>query len=307
MNRPLTAALVALVLAGCATAPDRPSAAQAATEAPKRAFIERSLVIAPETLGEFRLAGMDDFPDQPQAGVALQFAHRDFPDVVISLFVYPVGRTDREAALEGGMAQFRQELDMLAAQGRYTDVVYGDETVFDLDTVDVDGHAGIPAKAPEAPEPGKPVTSEEKVLALVAEIDSAMDSSLGKRLPLRFARDGSPADSATFMFYRGLHLYKGRVSASAGALAADSFERFANHAMTKIVPAVQVRNTGGCGQTTITVDSGAGEQQQQEQLMRGIIESARRSEDESCAPALDRTVPPGHRAIELVYPPSIWN
>ncbi|GGA87187.1 hypothetical protein GCM10011521_27020 [Arenimonas soli] len=307
MNRPLTAALAAFVLAGCATVPDRQSAADTTAEAPKRAFIERSLVVAPESLGEFRLAGMDDFPDQPQAGVALQFNHPDFPDVVISLFVYPVGRVDRETALEQGMEQFRRELAMLSAQGHYADVAYGDETAFDLDAVAQDGQAVVPDLPPEVPETDKPASSEERFLALVAEIEPGMDTTLGRRLPLRFTRDGRPTDSATFMFYRGLHLYKGRVSAAAGALPADSFERFANHAMTRIVPAVQVRNTGGCDQTSITIDSQAGEEQQQEQLMRGIIESARRNEDEKCKPVLDKSVPAGHRAIELVYPASMWN
>jgi len=72
MNGFTTAAMAALslVLAGCATTSGTGAVAQAADaeEAPARPFIERSLVLAPESVGEFRLADINNYPDHPASG-----------------------------------------------------------------------------------------------------------------------------------------------------------------------------------------------------------------------------------------------
>ena len=90
-------------------------------------------------------------------------------------------------------------------------------------------------------------------------------------------------------------------------MPADSLDRFANHAISRLVPAVQVRSTGKCVETTITVDPDAGESEMQLQLMRGAAESLTRTGNEDCREQLDTTVPAGHRGILIEYPASMWN
>ena len=307
MPRIAASLVIALAVAACATAPTPREAANPSPQTPARPFIERSLVIAPETVGGFRLTNMNDYPGRPDSGVGLRYAHPDFPDVRVDLFVYPMGRAPHDDALRGGMDQLRGELAAIVEQGRYAKLEYGQETAFDLDAVSADGEqaAAPPAPAPTV-EPESDDPDEQAILALVAGTEAAMDTSRGLRLPLRFEHDGAPVDSLAFLFYRGLYLYKGRISTSPQAMPADSFDRFANHAMATLMPAVQVRSTGGCAGSTIFLDPDAGPEQMQKQLLRGVTESVAREKAENCAAELDTTVPPGHRALELAYPPEMW-
>lgn len=316
MNGFTTAAMAAfsLVLAGCATASgvDAPSASSdetaEAAEAPARPFIERSLVLAPESVGAFRLKDINNYPDHPASGAGLRYVHDDFPDVLVNLFVYPVGRVDRTAALDHGMGQLRDELAAISAQGRYRDLAYGPEIEFDLDGVADDGRVMPPGPA----QPGEgdggdgDADAEAEILAIAAQVEAAMDTSLGRRLSLSFSRDDGPVNSAAFLFYRGLYLYKGRISAPATAMPAESFDRFANRAMALIVPAVRVRSTGGCANLAVNVDPDGDSEEMQRQLIRGMVESHTRQKNENCKPAWDPAVPEGHRSQLLVYPASMW-
>lgn len=305
-------AVLSLVLAGCATgsgagasSADAAKAAEAA-EAPARPFIERSLVLAPESVGEFRLKDINDYPDHPASGAGLRYVHDDFPDVLVNLFVYPVGRVDRTVALDHGMSQLRDELAAISAQGRYRDLDYGQEVEFDLDDVAGDGRL-MPSgqEKPGEVDAGEGDT-EAEFLAIAAQVEAAMDTSVGRRLSLSFSRDDGPMNSAAFLFYRGLYLYKGRISAPATAMPAENFDRFANRAMALIAPAVRVRSTGGCANLAVNVDPKAGSEEMQRQLIRGMVASNARAENENCKAAWDPAVPEGHRSQLLVYPASMW-
>ena len=304
MNRPLIAAFVFLALAGCATTPAQREEVATPAEAAGRAFMESSLVLVPESVGEFRLVSSNDYPGHPEWGAGMRYAHPDFPDVLVDLYVYPVGRADRGDALDSGMGQLRDELSAMTDQGRYTDMAYGDEVDFNLASVAADGRIDLAGSGPE--QAAAPRTDEQEILAAIAGVEASLDPAVGRKLPLRFARDGEPLDSVAYLFYRGLFLYKGRISTSARAMPQDSFDRFANHAMARLVPAVAVRSTGGCHQTTISVNPDASPEQVQRQLMLGAAESLARSENEGCSEKLDPTVPWGHRGIRMEFPPSMW-
>lgn len=306
MQKPLLAISAALLLAGCATMPNRDESAAAVEEVDKRPFIERSLVLVPEQVGEFRLGLAEDYPGRPEMGAGMRFEHPDFPDVLINLFVYPIGRIGRDTALDQGMSDFRAELSAVAEQGRYTDLVIGEEVAFNLDAVAADGQALPATTVPPPGEAKAPGTYEEKMLAAVEAAEAALDPAIGRKLPIRMVREGEPLDSAAFLFYRGLYLYKGRISASAKAMPPENFHRFANHAMARLVPAVNVRSTGGCHSTTILLDPDATPAQMQQQLAVGAARSLAQSRNENCEAQLDTAVPPGHRAIALEYPPSMW-
>lgn len=311
MNGLATAAVAALTLAlaGCATGSGAGTASAAPAnveEAPARPFIERSMVLAPESVGAFGLADIKNYPDHPASGAGMRYVHGDFPDVLVDLFVYPVGRVDRKAALDHGMSQLRDELSVMSDQGRYRDLDLGTEVDFDLDDVDEDGQLARPDQAPAAgDEPGED-NLEAEFQAIAAAVEAGMDTSMGRRLALRFTREDGPVNSVAFMFYRGLYLYKGRISAPATAMPGESLDRFANRAMALIVPAVRVRSTGGCANLSVSVNPDAGSEELTRQLMHGLVESTTRAEQEDCAAELDPAVPEGHRSQALVYPPSMW-
>ena len=95
MTRPLIAALVCLFLVACATTPaPRDDVAPSPAKA-KRAFVESSLVLVPESVGDFALDSATDYPGHPEWGVGIRYANPDFPDVRVDLYVYPIGRVER--------------------------------------------------------------------------------------------------------------------------------------------------------------------------------------------------------------------
>ena len=250
-----------------------------AAVAEARPFIERSLVIAPEHIDGFSMVHMRDFQGRPDAGVGLRYQHDELPEVLIDLFIYPVGRLERERALEHGMRTTRQEINATAERGAYSALEFDDEQAFDLRTLAVDGSAG----AVGAPGP-----------------------DVGRRQFFRYSREEGPADSLIFMFHRGLFLAKGRASALPEVVPKEIFDRVANLAMAAIVPAIEVRSTGGCSARTIDVDATLEGEALQAQLMNRLLESQRQAEEENCLPTLDETVPAGRRGQLLVFPPSLW-
>ncbi|ODS62563.1 MAG: hypothetical protein ABS41_09435 [Arenimonas sp. SCN 70-307] len=277
MKKALLAFVAACTVAACAGTPTRP--VEQAAAAPQRPFIERSLVLAPERVGAFTLVGMGDFEGAPQAGASVRYRHDDVPEVVLDVFVYPVGRMDRGEALDYGMRTTRADIDRAAAQGAYSDVEYADEQAFDLGTVDEDGSAGPVGK--DGPD-------------------------LGRRQALRYVRKEGPMDSLIFMFHRGLFLHKGRLSALPKRVPQENFDRFANHAMATLVPAIEVRSTGGCTSHDIYVDPKLDGEAMQAQLLAGVERTARLQKEENCAGELDTSVPGGMRGQLLVFPPEMW-
>lgn len=268
--------LALAVLAGPAAVAAGPE--QAAGE-PARAFIERSLVLAPERVGAFTLVQMRDFPGQPEAGVNVRYLHDDFPEAVIDLFVYPMGRVEREQVLAQEMQDTRDNIKASVEGGGHGIVEFDQQVAFDLRAVAPDGSAG----APGAPGPG-----------------------LGLRQSVRYLREDGTVNSLAYLFQRGLFVAKGRVSAHGGQVPKETFDRLANHAMATLVPVIEVRSTGGCSARTIGIDATLEGEALQAQLMERLLENQRQAEQENCAPTLDETVPAGRRGQVLVFPPELW-
>lgn len=276
MKHAVLAIAATFTLAACAGAPPRPAPTASEEERP---FIERSLVLAPERAGQFSLVRVYDFEGRPDAGVGLRYQHADVPEMVLDLFVFPVGRLPSERALDLGMESTRADLAGTVAQGAYSDIVYDDEVAFDLATVDADGSAG------PVGEPGP---------------------TLGRRQAFRYVRAEGPMDSLIFMFHRGLFLTKGRASVLPKRLPRDSFDRLANHAMATIVPLIEVRSTGGCAEQTIEIDPDLPAEDFQAQLLAKMEDTVRQAKEEGCVKTLDEAVPPGMRGQLLAFPPDMW-
>lgn len=298
------AALLALAIgsaggamAQAAPATDADPAHGGSDAAPARPFIERSLVIVPEQAGKFVLQGMKDFPGQPGAGIHVRYRHEDVPGVRLDLFVYPAGRVEPERVLDSAMVELRQSLQHAVDKGSYSNLEIIAEGPFDLRRVDSDGSL-LPEG--EAPAPGQEIDPA----ALLAEVAGIADYRLGRRLEARLSMGDEALDSRGYVFYRGLYLVKGRVSASAKVLPGEALDRFAHHAMATLVPVMATRSTGGCHHSEIVIDPDAPDVA--DVLREKLVASSARAEQEQCAPALDETIPEGHRAMPLVYPPDAW-
>jgi len=266
----------------------------------ERAFIERSLLLAPEAVGDFVLANANDYPGDPGSGVGLRYSHPDFPEARIDLFVYPIGRDVRDVAVARGIAEVRTSVEAAVEKGSYSDLVFGEEIDFDLRRVDIDG-ALLPAPAAAGSPAGDDLDSQ--VLRGIAEVDQAIEPALGRRLDMQLKMGESHQNSRGFMFYRGLYLYKGRISAPPTLLPGESFDRFTNHAMAVLVPAIQVRSTGACHASNILLDP---DKPDAVDFARQAKRAERRKALEQCAESLDETVPDGYRAVALEFDPAMW-
>lgn len=273
-----------------------------AKKPPARPFIERSLVIAPEQVGKFKLYGMTDFPGNPGAGISMRYQHEDFPTVRIDIFVYPAGRVDRDRALDSGMNEVRATLEHAVSQGKYSDLSIGSRAPFDLRQVEADG--SMKPEEPSMPSEGDGAEATDAESA-IADARAAQDYRRGLRMTARLTIQDEPQNSLAFLFYRGLYLVKGRISTSPTLLPDEAFDRFANHAMASLVPVIATRSTGGCSQRDLLL---ADEDFKSRAILAGNLASASEvSAQEACKPALDETLPAGHRAMPLVYDPEMWD
>ncbi|MCX7033220.1 MAG: hypothetical protein NT046_04505 [Arenimonas sp.] len=269
-----------------------------ANKAPARPFIERSLVIAPEQVGKFKLYSMNDYPGQPGAGIQVRYQHEDFPDVRVDLFVYPAGRVERAEALDSAMRDLRQSLEYAVEKGSYSNLEFGRDGEFDLRRVDSDGSLRAPEEK-AAPDPDKPDLD-----AVLAAVSNKEDYRVGRLLEARLSMGDEAMESHGYLFYRGLYLVKGRISATALTLPGESFVRFTQLAMATLVPAVTTRSTGSCFKKEILVDPDA--EDASENLAKQLVVSLARDKQEQCAEIMDETIPAGHRAMPLIYPAGSW-
>lgn len=267
-----------------------------AKKEPTRPFIERSLVIAPEQVGKFKLYSMNDYPGDPSSGIQVRYQHEDFPNVRVDLFVYPAGRVDRGPLLDRAMGEMRQSLEYAVEKGSYSNLTIGKTGEFDLRRVDSDGSL--------LPPDAKPAAETEDLDAVLAAVSDQQDYRVGRQLEARLTMGNEAMDSRGYLFYRGLYLVKGRISAPAISLPGESFERFTQLAMATLVPAISTRSTGGCFSNEIRVD--ADDANAGENLAKQLVVAAARQEHEQCAASLEETIPSGHRAMPLVYGPEMW-
>lgn len=300
---PMYCAVLLSALACCpagASGPGRPSDGEppAGVREPERTprpFIERSLVLAPERVGDFTLLSASDYPGQPQSGVGLRYRHADLPEVRLDLFVYPAGRVARDRALADAMTEVRASIEHARDQGKYSALAFGEETGFDLRRVDAaDGSLRVDGGAGEG-------RDEPADLAIRLAAAAEGRSGIGRRLGIRMTFDGKSENSLAFVFYRGLFLYKGRVSVSPKYVAEENFERVAQLAMAQLVPAIKVRSTGGCAATTVTVDPGG-----DEALALSLAAALADVAEEECADTLDESVPEGQKGLLLTFDPAMW-
>ncbi|WKE65180.1 hypothetical protein PVT67_16175 [Gallaecimonas kandeliae] len=111
MNKTLAIALLSLLLAACAGTPKRPLGASDYDHDLK----------APQSTEDFVLTEKKVF-DQPELGVMLRYANKDFPEDNISLYVYPINRiswANSSEALEGEMDNAVKDIDGAVSYGLY--------------------------------------------------------------------------------------------------------------------------------------------------------------------------------------------
>lgn len=283
--------LAALLAATTATAGDLPADGTPPPEDPgERPFIEASRVLAPRQVGAWRLVQARDFEGRPDAGVGLRYEHADHPDVRVDLFVYPAGRVDAATELDRGIADVRGDIETGVTSGNYARADFDAPVDFP-----------IPRPSPDPAPPGRDPGATALEAALAAE-RAGWTTIPGRKFRVVLEWSLAEVESRAYLFYRGLFLYKGRISASRVTMPGEALDALADEAMATLVPAIRVDSTGGCHAQTVVHDPASGA----EALAVALAHAQRRAQEERCGPALDEAVPEGHHVLRLDFPASLW-
>jgi hypothetical protein len=270
----------------------------------ERPLIERTVIAYPKAIGAYTLDSANFDPKNFSSGLALRYAAADAP-LRLDVYVYPLGRGDREEALAAGMSEIEGAIRELEQKGTYQDVHFGAITEYSVPWSDA---APVPAAGVEAADSDAADKDDEAanaILALIGETGPPATVS-GRRRGLQLVNDGEPLQSLAYLFYRQLYLVKVRASAPLAAGSQPAFEAAVDRAVTTLVPALRIANDGGCGDSQINVPSDGTEKQQSDALLRGLGETMARLEREGCGDFDEATLPAGYATQEIRFPADAW-
>lgn len=282
MRHPTSLRLAILAMALCAIAATA-SAADPEGEKPAVPFIVETHVAAPRQVGEFGLVSSKYDPEQRFSGVSLRYQHPLHPAARIDLFVYPIGRTDTERALDSGMQDFSASLKPAVDGGYYRDVAFGETAEFDLEQ-SVDN----PHLAPDATPTDSDDPLDRHVKARRAEAARTAAHLDGRRLSFRYDyspdRDQVwiPQYSRTYLFVRHLHYFKLRVSADSADMDEARFFDVSDQAARALVPAVSAHNVGSCSDSAIDVGGDGTPDEMATRIIDGLLAAELRRAVENC-------------------------
>jgi hypothetical protein len=326
LPRPLRAIVFASVAFALALSSDPAAATDDAPNTiamPATQFVDKTYVSLPKTVGDYSLLHSAFDPEQLAAGVSSTYALEGAPEqFTISLFVYPQGRSDVKAAVEAQIAEVEQAI---REQGQYTKVEAGPRTAF-----------VIAAPAPTAL-PNQRNGREQRVLSgppvkVSAEaIDNDYDNdndkdneptleqllqdskaplhSAGRHQNFTYAYQGANVRSAGLVFHRNLYNLKLRISAPADVVNAARFGALVEATARALVPKVDIRNFGLCGQMLVQTQESGDKTRDALALARQMLREQGRVARENCAESEGPTADPvdeGYERTEIVYPPGIW-
>jgi len=255
------------------------------TTSASRPLIERSVIIAPKHVGHYNLVKLDYDPKTKFAGATIRYQNPDHPGINFDLFVYPLGRGDEAQSVKLGMAGFRESLNSARDSGFFTSLQIGAETDFV-----VEEGASQKTNSTDAAKPKPDEAKDGK--AAVANDDKDMKELFaegakirGRKLVLTYGVNEMNLDSRGLLFYHQLYLTKVRISIPVGGIATADFDAIVDDAARALVPAIEVRNTGGCLNTAIGISmpkEGQSDADSIHDMTMQILSSAMRYANENC-------------------------
>ena len=282
----LDRSLLCLLLA-CAMGlgPVAPTLAKDAPQAKQRPLITQSHIIAPRTIGAFRLKETRYKPEQKAAGAMFRYAAIPEPELSADVFVYPAGRLPQAEAVKRGMADFHASLQSASEAGFFHNLKLLDEQPFPL--------------KPDAA--GKPDNPLEAAVAAAEPVGRRIDMTLevgDARMPLR---------SRGYLFHKNLYFYKVRVSVPAEAMPAAEFGEFADHAARTLVERIATVNIGGCGDEPVYVDQNA----DPDAAALALVTQVAQRNQENCRGEISQAdlakLTQGAEAVTIEYAPNEWS
>jgi len=277
-------------------------------------FLDRSVVRVPTSIGKYTLVDTIYDPKHIDNGVSTQWRVAGAPaGLTLTVYAYPLGRAEEKDTVQREIANVATVVQIGESRGLYVDAVAGERVPF----VVVRGVSMPIRKDEAAPGPFDPAPKSEArpepdpkadpVAKLWAD-NWRTPNSHGVRQAFSFKRGGEPMRSLAYVFHRHLFGFKVRISVPASAMEQDAFEKLADTATRWLVPQIDVRNFGTCGNVVVSdADFGTDESLMEQRVQAALIRGFTRTAWENCAPSPTAAPEPkGVKKIEIVYPAGTW-
>jgi hypothetical protein len=294
----------------------RPDAAEELDLSPKPVqFLDRTVVRIPTVTGKYTLLDTNYEAEHIDNGVSTQWRVAGAPaGLILSVYAYPIGRAEEKDAVQREIAKVATVVQIGVAQGLHVEAVAGERVPFvvvrgesmPVRKGDEEAHGPFdPAPKPEARPALDP--KADPVAKLWAE-NWRTPNSHGIRQAFSLKHDGVTMRSLAYVFHRHLFGFKVRISVPASAMEQAAFEQLADAATRWLVPQVDVRNFGTCGEIIVTdADFGNDERLEEQRVQAAIVRGFTRVAWENCAPTQAAAPEPkGVKKVEIVYPPGTW-
>ena len=284
------------------------TAVQAKTEqttSASRSLIEKTAVIIPKTVKDFRLVNVDYDKKFKSSGVQIRYVSLKHPDIPLDFFIYPMGTGPDHEMLQKGMEDFTGSLKQAEEMGYFEKLVILPEQNLILDN-EKTRVVTAGDKATDLDPKDKKATDENTVLA-------AIEKSLelpGKKLVMTHTQKNAAMQSVGYLFYRQLYLTKVRVTIGAEVMSSEQFGEMTDQAVALVVPAIEARNIGSCSdrQISIKVDESKKSDALSGDFLQQIMTGLTQNVADNCVTdlALGKIKKSEFEVVTIEYKPADW-
>jgi len=284
------------------------TALQAKTEkttSTSKPLIERTAIIIPKSVNDYRLVNFEYDKKFKSSGVQMRYVSSKYPDIPIDFFIYPMGTGPAQEMLTIGMRDFTGSLRQAEEMGYFEKLTISPEQDLILDDEKIRVIATDTASAENA----VPQSKTSGGNAVLAAIETSFELP-GKKLGMTHVQKNDAMQSVGYLFYRQLYLTKVRVTIGADVLSGEEFGEMTDMAVAQILPAIEARNIGSCSdrQITVKVDESKKEAAFSDDLMQQIMSGLTRNAADNCVTdlALGKIEKSKFEVVNIEYTPEDW-
>lgn len=275
------------------------------TTSASKPLIEKTAVIIPKQVADFRLVNVDYDKKFKSNGVSIRYVSSKYPDIPVDVFVYPAGTGPVPEMLKSGMRDFSDSLRQAEEMGYFEKLVVQPEQDLILDNEKI--RVLAPADTNTKPDAGKAKTTADNAVFAAIEKSSELP---GKKIGMAYVRNNTGMQSAGYLFYRQLYLTKVRVTLGSDDMSGEEFSAMTDEAVASLVPALEARNIGSCSdrKITITVDESKKQDALSDDFLQQIMAGLNQNVSDNCVTdlALGKISKSEFDVISIEYTPEDW-
>lgn len=275
------------------------------TTSASKALIEKTAIIIPKQIADFRLVNFSYDKKFKSSGVSIRYVSSKYPDIPLDFFVYPMGTGPDQEMLKAGMADFTGSLRQAEDMGYFEKLVIRPEqdVILENDKIRV----LVPTEKNALPTSANAKPGTDNVV--LAAIEKSLELP-GKKIDMTHTQKNVGMQSVGYLFYRQLYLTKVRVTIGADVLSGDEFSVMADNAAARIVPQLEARNIGSCSdrKITIKVDESKKQDALSDDFMQQMMAGLSRNVSDNCVTdlALGKISKSEFEVVSIEFTPEDW-